>query len=561
MLKKSVSSIELSLKGHRATSSLQSFQSHDRPLTAFSNSELETEFVRRSSSSDSNQSETHLTAKNNSNKNKLKRAIFSINQVIRGKLKRDDFLNRSIQSYVDEYRLRGIQAGQLVELTLRSRSKKLVPRLQVINAQTGSVFDDVDVNKRVVRLTFVPEAGNRYFVRVSSDLPRKTGKYRLRGQQTSLTSPSLITSDPNSNSSIAPSFNTLSGYGLVNASAAVARSLGQSPFADVTFSDVSLNDPAFPDGSYLWGVDRVKAPEVWSQGYTGSGVTVAVIDTGVDYLHPDLQNNIWINSDEIANNGLDDDSNGYVDDVRGWDFVNNDNTPFDNGLTDEAGHGTFVAGIIAANNVSATDIAGRQLGVAPDAKIMPVRVFPSLSLYGISEQIAAGIRYAADNGADVINLSLGYGDGDQPDSFPDAAIESALQYARQAGVVVVIAAGNERAYPGAVRPSEPAYSAIRDLSIAVGAIEKSGQLADFSNPAGNRPLDYVVAPGVDIFSTSYDSISLLSPHIYEIGSGTSFSAPYVAGVAALMLSANPNLTPAQVETILVQTANPQGVFV
>ena len=556
MLEKSVSSIKLPRNSHRVTSSLQSFQSNDRSLVTLSTPKLETEFIRRSSSSDSNQPKNLLLAA----QNKLKRSIFSINQVIRGKLKRDDFLNRSIRSYVDEYRLRDIQAGQLVELTLRSRSKRLVPRLQVINARTGSVFDDIDVNKRVVRLTFIPEAGNRYFVRVSSDLPRKTGKYRLRGQQTSLTSTIPIASDPTNNSSVVPLFDTLYGYGLVNAAAAVARSIGQSTFADVTFSDVSLNDPAYPDGSYLWGVDRVMAPEVWSQGYTGSGVTVAVIDTGVDYLHPDLQNNIWINADEIANNGLDDDNNGYVDDVRGWDFVSNDNAPFDDGPADEVGHGTFIAGVIAANSVSATDIAGRQLGVAPDAKIMPVRVFPSLSPYGISDQIAAGIRYAANNGADVINLSLGYGDGDQPNSVPDAAIESALQYARQAGVVVVIAAGNERAY-SAVRPSEPAYAAIRDLGIAVGAIEKSGQFADFSNPAGNRPLDYLVAPGVDIFSTSYDPASFLSPHIYEVGSGTSFSAPYVAGVAALMLSANPNLTPAEIETILVQTANPEGVFV
>lgn len=559
---KSVSSIRQLLKDQCST---QPLLSNDRPFSSLT--KTTPDLVRRSSNSQGNispsesgtsgSSVSHLLA---SAQRKLKRSVFSINQVIRKQLRRNDFFNRSIRSYVDEYRLRDIQAGQLVELTLRSRSKKLIPRLQVINARTGNVFDDIDINDRVVRLMFIPEAGDRYFVRVSNDLPRKTGKYTLRGQQTALTTNPLPTLNPDNNSSISSLFSTLYGYGLVNAAAAVARSIGQSIFADVAFQDVSLNNPNDLNGSYLWGVDRVMAPEVWARGYTGEGVTVAVVDTGVDYLHPDLQNNIWINVNEIPNNGLDDDGNGFIDDVRGWDFVSNDNTPFDSAPSTEVGHGTFIAGLIAANHVGFTDIAGRQLGVAPNAKIMPVRVFPSLSWNGISEQIASGIRYAADNGADVINLSLGYGDGNQPNSVPDPAIESALQYARQSGVVVVIAAGNERTNPGAVRPSEPAYAAIRDLGIAVGAIEKSGQFADFSNPAGNRLLDYVVAPGVDIFSTSYDP-TRLSPHTYEIGSGTSFAAPYVAGIAALMLSANPNLTPAEIETILVQTTNPQGVFV
>jgi len=552
---KSVSSIRLSLRNQHHTKSLLS---NDRPFSSLS--DITPGRVRRSSDRDSNVSSPLVSRLLATAQRRLKRSVFSINQVIRKRLRRNDFFNRSIRSYVDEYRLRDIQAGQLVELRVRSRSKQLIPRLQVINARTGGVFDDIDINNRVVRLTFVPEAGDRYFVRVSSDLPRKIGKYTLRGQQTPLSTNPSLTPNPDNNSSVTPLFNRLYGYGLVNAAAAVARSIGQPTFTDVAFQDVSLNDPNYPNGSYLWGVDRVMAPEVWARGYTGEGVTVAVVDTGVDYLHPDLQNNIWINANEIPNNGLDDDGNGFIDDVRGWDFVSNDNTPFDSAPGNEVGHGTFIAGLIAANNISSTDIAGRQLGVAPDAKIMPVRVFPSLSWNGISEQIAAGIRYAANNGADVINLSLGYGDGNQPTSVPDPAIESALRYARQAGVVVVIAAGNERNNPGAIRPSEPAYAAIRDLGIAVGAIEKSGQFADFSNPAGNQPLDYIVAPGVDIFSTSYNPTSFV-PHTYEIGSGTSFSAPYVAGVAALMLSANPNLTPTEIETILVQTANPQGVFV
>lgn len=478
----------------------------------------------------------------------------SFNRVIRGALKRDDSFNRSLKSYVDDYRLRKLPIGQPIEVRLRSRSKKLIPNLQLIDARSNQVLlNDTPLNRRTVQLVFTPEAGGRYFLRVSNDRPRRTGKYTLRTAPLPFPPPSSPAP-----SSPTPSFSTLSGYGLVNAAAAVARSIGQSPFADVSFTDVSLNDSRYPNGSYLWGVDRVRAPEAWTRGYTGRGVTVAVIDTGVGYDHPDLRNNIWSNTDEIAGNGIDDDGNGFVDDVRGWDFVSNDNNPLDSAFGQDAGHGTLISGIIAANNVSAPDIAGRRLGVAPDAKIMPIRVLSNLSLFGNGDKVAAGIRYAVNNGADVINLSLGFGDGNQSTSIPDPDIEAALNAARQAGVVVVMAAGNER-NSGAIRPSEPAFAASRNLGIAVGAIDRSGRVADFSNPAGNRPLDYVVAPGVDIFSTYYQPTNFLQRNTYGISSGTSFAAPYVSGVAALMLSANPSLTPDQIENTLIATANPSGV--
>jgi Ca2+-binding RTX toxin-like protein len=307
------------------------------------------------------------------------------------------------------------------------------------------------------------------------------------------------------------------GYGLVNASAAVARSVYQAnPFPEV------LDSIANP-----WGIDRVKAPEVWTQGYTGQGVVVAVIDSGVDYNHPDLAGNIWSNPGEIPNNSIDDDGNGYIDDVRGWDFLWNDNIPMDFN-----GHGTHVAGTIAAanNGFGVT-------GVAPNAKIMPIRVLDSQGAAWYS--IASGIRYAADNGADVINLSLGGG--------YSVAEDAAIQYAIDKGVVVVMSAGNE----GSSTPSYPAQLAT-DGGIAVGAIDITGTVPYFSNGAGML-LDYVVAPGVGVSSsTPYNS--------YETINGTSMAAPHVAGVAALMLSANPNLTPAQVEEIIVQTANPHGII-
>lgn len=304
------------------------------------------------------------------------------------------------------------------------------------------------------------------------------------------------------------------GYGLVDAAAAVAQAVNQSPFVSVP--DLAGLNPS---------LNQIHVPDVWANSYTGQGVVVAVVDSGVDYTHPDLDENLWVNSDEIAGNGIDDDSNGFIDDVRGWDFVQNDNTP-----TDLDGHGTHVAGTIAAENngFGAT-------GVAPNARIMPVRVLDE-SGSGTWASVAAGVRYAADNGAQVINLSLGGG-------ATAPVVTSAIQYAVSRGAIVVIASGNEAAN----QPGFPANLANQAGVIAVGAVNSANQLANFSNDAGMFPLNYVVAPGVNIYSTT-------PGNTYRVFNGTSMATPHVAGVAALMLSANPTLTPAQITQILTQTA-------
>jgi Subtilase family/RTX calcium-binding nonapeptide repeat (4 copies) len=325
-------------------------------------------------------------------------------------------------------------------------------------------------------------------------------------------------------------YSNQSGYGLVDASAAVARATGQqTPFPDVAATDSP------------WGIDRVKAPEAWAKGYTGQGVVVAVIDSGVDYNHPDLKDNIWQNTGEIAGNNIDDDKNGYVDDVRGWDFVDNDSDPMDSrNFYDELypekssySHGTHVAGTIAASN-NGFGVTG----VAPNAKIMPVRTLG----YGGGSllDISSGIRYAADNGADVINLSLG-------GYYNSAETDTAIQYAIDKGVVVVMSSGND----GFSTPTYPAKNADRG-GIAVGAINQQNTVAYFSNDAG-KLLDYVVAPGVGVYSTT-------PSNNYRFNSGTSMAAPHVAGVAALVLSANSNLKPSQVEDMITQTANPIGIL-
>ncbi len=314
-------------------------------------------------------------------------------------------------------------------------------------------------------------------------------------------------------------FNSDYGYGLVDAAAAIARALGQSALPSVA----NL-------GGNNWGLDMVKAPEVWAKGYTGQGVVVAVVDTGVDYNHSDLNANIWRNSDEIAGNRKDDDGNGYIDDFRGWDFIDSDNNPMD-----LDSHGTHVAGTIAAENNRSGVI-----GVAYNAKIMPVRVLDTDG--GSNLNVAAGIRYAANNGADVINLSLGGG--------YSSDIEAAVRYAvTQKGSVVVMAAGNE----GSSEPGYPARYA-NQWGIAVGAVDTSKKMPDFSNRAGIIKMDYVVAPGFHVYSTAPSSK-------YKYLSGTSMSTPHVAGAVALVLSAKGSLTPTQVENVLRATANPTGITV
>ncbi|MGI0495306.1 S8 family peptidase [Alkalinema pantanalense CENA528] len=402
---------------------------------------------------------------------------------------------------MDDYSFVGQQAGQ-VQFNLDSYNFDTY--LQVINGQTGQLiaWDDDSgpgTNSEIV-LNF--EAGQSFIIRVTSYGAYATGSYSIAADVTYRPSP-----PPGS-----LPFSSVYGYGLVDAGAAVARSIGQSPFPEV------------PNlGGVAWGEDLVNAPESWTRGYTGQNTVVAVIDTGVDFTHPDLDDNIWYNSDEVFGNGIDDDRNGYIDDIIGWDFVNGDYNPMD-----EDGHGTHVAGTIAAENNGFGVI-----GVAYNTRIMPIRVLGDNG--GTGEWISRGIRYAADNGADVINLSLG-------GAYSQIIID-AIQYATQLGSIVIMAAGNESA-------SQPGYPAAiaTQVGIAVGAIDWNLNMGDFSNLAGTDPsMAYVVAPGVNVYST-------VPGGQYEAFNGTSMASPHVAGVAALMLSANPNLTPAQVRQIIIETA-------
>ena len=325
----------------------------------------------------------------------------------------------------------------------------------------------------------------------------------------------VLTGERYANSVSSPNqFNSISGYGLINGADAVAKATGEEiPL---------LNSPKNQGNN--WGQSMIHAPEVWNAGYTGEGVVVAVLDSGVDYTHPDLINNIWQNTREIPNNGIDDDRNGFVDDVTGWDFVSQDNTPLD-----ESKHGTHVAGIIAGenNNTGVT-------GIAYDAKIMPIRILDENGTGSINNFVK-GIHYAVDNGANIINISM-------VTSQPDSQLQDAIEYAEGKGVLVVMAAGNN----GASEPQYPADYA-QNIGIAVGSLDFKQQIVSASNRAGETPLNYVVAPGVNIYST-------VPNNEYKKLSGTSMATPFVAGVAALMLSANHSLTPNRIKEILIRSA-------
>ena len=486
-------------------------------------------------------------------------ASYSTQNVITSQLDWTDENNPTrLSRFKDDYLLSSDTTGQI---DLDMVSSDMDTYLQVIDIDTGEVlaFDDDSGWKTDSYLTFEVEAGQDYIIRATSYGVFETGTYTLVA--TPVAAPILEPAPPPEIPSPTPSptptpisepppiseeFDIRYGYGLVNAATAVTQALSSDLLAEGSNAEQGWNNTLanaiaqalgndslaeVANAEHSWNNNLVNAPEVWEQGYTGDEVVVAVVDSGVDFTHADLDDNIWLNEDEIPDNGIDDDGNGYIDDVLGWDFVEQDNTPMDRN-----GHGTHVAGTIAAerNDEGIT-------GVAYGAKIMPIKVLGENG-FGLGASIADGIRYAVDNGADVINLSLG---GDRPNGI----IQAAIRYATDQGAIVVMAAGNE----GAERPGYPAGFAT-DYGFSVGAVDRFGNSAPFSNRAGqDSSIHHVMAPGVAIEST-------IPGDRYDSFSGTSMATPHVAGVIALMLSANPDLTPEQVRQIIIDTTTDLGTI-
>jgi len=316
-----------------------------------------------------------------------------------------------------------------------------------------------------------------------------------------------------------------------------------------------------------WSVKYINADRVWNElGFTGEGVIVGHIDSGIDLDHPDLAHRLWINLDEIPSNGIDDDNNGFIDDINGWDFGDNDNNPNDDAAG--AGHGTHTAGTVAGDGAG-----GIQTGVAPGAKLMACKAFASDGS-GTLGYIWEAEQYCVENGARVITMSLGV-KGDLPATFMRNDRVN-MNNLRDAGVLMFNSAGNEHfefnppiecgltarvPAPWNALPTTPG-----NLS-GVVAVGGTGYQNDTMYSASSRgPVkwddvdpfnDWPYNPGVGLIKpdisapgVSVNSTTVGGGYSGDTWSGTSMACPHVAGLAALMLEKNPSLSPAGLDSLM-----------
>lgn len=301
---------------------------------------------------------------------------------------------------------------------------------------------------------------------------------------------------------------------------------------------VEPNDPSYPS---LWALSNtgqtgglpgadIGAPLLWDRINSAAGEVIAIIDTGVDHRHEDLAANIYVNPNEIADNGIDDDGNGLVDDVHGWDFANGDNDP-----DDDNGHGTHVAGIAGAvgNNGLGT------VGVSWDVRLLPLKFLDDEG-FGTTGDAVLAIDYALAAGVKIINASWG------GNNFSNI-LRQAVQRAHAKGVLFVAAAGNST--PGRNNELTPFYPSSFDLPniIAVAATDHEDRLAGFSH-FGVVSVD-LAAPGVDILSTR-------DGDTYGFLSGTSMATPHVSGALALYRSRYPEIGMAEAKALILDNVDP-----
>jgi len=313
-----------------------------------------------------------------------------------------------------------------------------------------------------------------------------------------------------------------------------------------------------PNDSYYfnqWYLGKIKANEAWEKINTSPNITIAVIDSGIQINHPDLAGNIFVNRGEIPGNGIDDDHNGFIDDVSGWDFVTNTPDPspkFSPGFNSSGiSHGTMVAGIIGASGNNQMGIAG----VTWKSQIMALRALDDSGSGKMSDVIRA-IDYATNNGADIVNLSF------TTQSYSEG-LKEALERAYRAGVIVVAAAGNDQSGNNGVNIDKtPLYPACyegdngENLVIGVAATDTMDQKATFSS-YGSNCID-ISAPGVSFFSTvTYNSAFGDEYNRYYNGfwSGTSMATPLVSGALALIKEANSSLSRDDITNILLRSTD------
>ncbi len=308
------------------------------------------------------------------------------------------------------------------------------------------------------------------------------------------------------------------------------------------------NTPSDPYFSNQWYLGRIGFNAIWDRNFVGKNIVVAIIDSGVNIDHPDLIDNIWLNKFEVLGNGKDDDNNGFIDDVNGWDFV--DNTPdprskiIANSSDDGLNHGTMIAGIIGAKVNNGIGVSG----ISSNVKIMPLRALDESGEGKINDVVRA-LDYAVNNGADIINLSfsgLSYNQG----------FKEAIERAFRAGIIVVAAAGNN----DSDLDEKPLYPACfgslngDNIIISVGATDTLDQKASFSS-YGKNCVD-ISAPGISFFSTYfYDLENERNKHYNGYWSGTSMSSAVISGSLALIKEANPKLNNKQVLEVLFKSSD------
>jgi subtilisin family serine protease len=324
-----------------------------------------------------------------------------------------------------------------------------------------------------------------------------------------------------------PRINVWLATGHETSAASLARQISQRD--DVLWAEpnglVHASGEIIPDDNFYqaqqWNLRQIGLPAAWAFT-TGITIPIAIIDTGIDLNHADLAAKIWTNTDEIPHNAIDDDSNGYVDDIWGWNFIN------DSTLMLEAHHGTHIAGIAGAQTNNAIGVAG----VSWQASLMSLQALRSNG-DGSWADVAEAIIYAADNGARILNLSFGGAE-------PSQTIQDAVTYAREQGCLLVASSGNSNFQPTPVE-----YPAAFPGVLAVAATTASDGPATFSN---RGPEVDIAAPGTEIFSTG-------GGNRYMAMSGTSMAAPHVSGLAALVWSVEPTLTADQVANVITSTAH------
>jgi subtilisin family serine protease len=340
--------------------------------------------------------------------------------------------------------------------------------------------------------------------------------------------------------------------------------LATGPGVELVEKNYILHATELPDDtsfSSLWGLNNIgqteqiggvadcdiDAPEAWDIS-TGSGdIVVAVLDGGIDYNHEDLEANIWTNSAELNGaSDYDDDGNGLVDDIHGYDFVDGDGNPMDDGIDS---HGTHVAGIVGARGNNGTGVTG----VCWSAKLMAVRNLDSEGLGYLSDTINA-IDYAVENGARIINASYGgyY--------YPGSSLEkAAITRALEAGVLFIAAAGNGKPpyfYDGVDINSDPFYPASYDLDNIISVLatthnDNKGQYSNFGSYAVDLGGPGGTLPG----QVAYNILSTVKNDSYTYKRGTSMATPYVSGTAALLWGYRPSIDWWQAKTIILKSAD------